>query len=179
LQARPRNLLMMNSDVPVIKKVAWHYVIVQVTMMAGLILLLWKLVFKQNFDSALLWGASIYLIYSFGARYIVLKRHRAGIGLTARSLFAKAIEEFKASYAFLTQHAWLDRFRLIALLSSSAFSYREMALCNIAYSFLRLDNMNAAKDYYKRAEAEFPGSALAIAGLQYIERIESEQILNS
>lgn len=163
----------MSSDIPVIKKVAWHYVIAQVGLMALLILIIWKLFLTHNLNVAALLGSSIYLLYSFGARYILLRRHRSGIALTARGLFEKAIEEFGASYQFLTRFVWLDKFRFIALLSASAISYREMALCNIAYSSLRLDDLRTAKEFYQRAEAEFPGSEMAKAGLLLTEQLEN------
>ena len=60
------------------------------------------------------------------------------------------------------------------LLDSSAIGYREMALCNIAYSYVRLGDKVKAREYYQRAVEEFPESDVATGGLEYLEQGERE-----
>jgi hypothetical protein len=41
----------------------------------------------------------------------------------------------------LNRYAWIDKYRFIIMLDSSAIAYSEMALCNIAYSYIQLGDM--------------------------------------
>ena len=86
--------------------------------------------------------------------------------------FREAIDKFQRSYGFLEKYSWLDKYRFITMLDSSARSYREMALCNIAYSYVQLDDPVSALKYYERALDEFPQSEMAQSGLEYIAQIE-------
>ena len=54
------------------------------------------------------------------------------------------------------------------MLDSSALSYREMALVNIAYSYVQLDEKATALKYYQRALEEFPESKMAQSGIEYV-----------
>ena len=57
------------------------------------------------------------------------------------------------------------------MMSASAISYREMALCNIAFCYSQLGDGQKAESYYRRALDEFPNSALAVAALRMIESV--------
>jgi tetratricopeptide (TPR) repeat protein len=138
-------------------------------MMFGLILLFWKVQFPHDFKLAILYGALGYLLYSFGSKAMALRHHRRGIHLLKRGLFREAISEFQSSYSFLSKYAWLDKYRFITILDSSAMPYREMALCNIGYSYVLLDEKAKAQECYRRALEEFPESDLAKSGLEHTE----------
>ena len=158
------------SEQPTIRrKTAWLPVIPQLVIMLILMLFVWKVFLPDDFWRASGYGAAIYLIYSFGSRAILLKNHRRGINLIKLNSYQEAINEFRLSYEFLTRYSWLDKYRFVTMLASSAISYREMALCNIAYSYARLHEMNAAREAYRRAIREFPESEGAKDGLEYIE----------
>ncbi|MDH3639811.1 MAG: hypothetical protein OES09_15310, partial [Gammaproteobacteria bacterium] len=43
-----------------------------------------------------------------------------------------AIDQFQRSYDFFSKHYWLDKYRGVTMMSPSIWSYREMALMNIA-----------------------------------------------
>ena len=110
-------------------------------------------------------GASIYLAYSFGSRYILAAAHRAGIRLSRHGRFKEAIACYEQSYDFFSRYHWIDRYRSVVLMTPSAISYREMALINIAFCHGQLGNGDAAKQYYEKALDEFPDSVMARAGL--------------
>ena len=137
--------------------------------MFGLILLLWTTRFPDNFNMAMGYGALGYLIYSFGSRAILLRSHRRGINLSKRGLFSEALAEFRSSYLFLSKNSWIDKYRVIVMLDSSAIPYREMALCNLAYCYLQINEKGKAQEYYRKAVAEFPGSEVAKSGLEQVE----------
>jgi tetratricopeptide (TPR) repeat protein len=159
----------MNANITTVRRIAWSYTIPHLLLMLGLILLLWKVQFPDKFDLALLYGALGYLAYSFGSKAILLRNHHRGINLSNLGLFRDAIPEFQSSYSFLSRFSWLDKFRFLTMLDSSAIPYREMALCNIAYAYIRLDEKAKAQEYYRKALAEFPDSEMAKSGLEYIE----------
>lgn len=110
-----------------------------------------------------------YVMYSRGPRLLLTAAHRRGMRLLRAEHFEDAIAQFEQSYAFFSRHAWIDRYRALAMFSPSAISYREMALCNIAHCYDRLGNAAATEAYLRRALAEFPASGLAAQGLKELE----------
>jgi tetratricopeptide (TPR) repeat protein len=137
--------------------------------MLAIVLLVWKVFLPNDFRRASVYGVAIYLIYSFGSKALWLKNHRRGIYLTKLDSYQDAINEFRLSYEFLSKYSWLDKYRFITMLDSSAVSYREMALCNIAYSYAQLNDRSAALQSYRRAVEEFPESEMAKSGISYLE----------
>ena len=166
----------MNTNTPIVKRAAWSYTIVQLLLMAGLMLLLWRGLFPYNFNLAMLYGALAYLAYSFASKATLLGHHRKGIEFIKSHSFCEAITEFESSYMFLSRYAWVDKYRFIIMLDSSAIEYREMALCNIAYSYIQLGDKDKARDYYQRALQENPDSDLAKGGIEYLAQ---ERIIGS
>jgi hypothetical protein len=164
----------MSANIPTVKRIAWSYTILHLLLMLGLILLLWKVKFPDRYDLAMLYGALVYLAYSYGSKSILLKYQRRGVTLTKLGLFRESITEFQASYSFFSKYAWIDKYRFLTMLDSSAVPYREMALCNIAYSHIQLDEKFKAQEYYQRALTEFPESSIAKNGLEYIESGEGK-----
>jgi tetratricopeptide (TPR) repeat protein len=167
-------LSLMSANIPTVRRIAWSYTIPHLLLMLGLILLLWKVQFPDKLDLALLYGALVYLGYSFGSKAVLLKHHRRGINLSKLGLFREAIPEFQSSYSFLNKYPWIDKYRFITMLDSSAISYREMALCNIAYSYIQLEEKGRAQEYYRKALVEFPESHMAKSGLEYVESGEGK-----
>ena len=126
----------MSAQVPIVKRIAWPYLIPQLVVMFGLILVFWKIQFPDQFNLAVMYGALAYLVYSFGSKAIFLRHHRQGINLSKLGRFREAIDEFQASHALLSNYSWIDQYRFITMLDSSAIPYREMALCNTAFSYV-------------------------------------------
>jgi len=163
---------LMNANIPTVRRIAWLYMIPHLLVMFGLILLLWKVQFRNNFNLAMLYGALGYLVYSFGSKALLLRHHRRGINFSKLRLFPEAISEFQSSYSFLSKYSWIDKYRLVTMLDSSAIPYREMALCNVAFSYAQVDEKSRAEEFYRKALEEFPESALAKSGLEYVESRE-------
>ena len=154
---------------PIVKRIAWLYTLPQLLVMFGLILVLWKVQFPNRFDLAMLYGALGYLVYSFVSKALLLRHHRRGIRLSKLKLFREAIPEFQSSYSFLNKYSWLDKYRFITMLDSSAIPYREMALCNVAFSYAQVEEKSRAEEYYQKALEEFPESVMAKVGIEYVE----------
>jgi tetratricopeptide (TPR) repeat protein len=122
---------------------------------------------------ALLIGAGSYLVTSQVLRRGLSAAHREGIAELRRGNLESSIEAFKRSYDFFSHHSWLDRFRYLTLLSSSAYSYREMSLCNVAFLNGQLGRRDEAIAWYRRALQEFPTCSLARASLNLMTQPET------
>ena len=123
----------------------------------------------NNFGYGGACGAASYLIYSFGSKSVLLRHHRRGMYFAKLNSYENAIREFQLRYEFLQKHQWVDKYRFIVMLDSSAISYREMALCNIAYSHVQLQQPVEALQYYRRALGQFPESQAAKDGIVHVE----------
>ena len=159
----------MNSQLQIVRKTAWLYTVPQLLIMLSLMVVAWEVFSRSDFWRGSAYGAAAYLVYSFGAKSILLRNHRKGIYFAKRNSYRDAIREFQFSYEFLYKHQWVDKYRFLVMLDSSAVSYREMALCNIAYSHAQLQEYVQALKYYRRALQQFPESELAKNGVAYIE----------
>ena len=160
----------MASDVPVVRQVAWVSIISQLLVMGVIV----AACYIGGLAEPLLYGPLIYLAISYMLRTYVAKAHRQGIYLVKRKDYAAAIPCFEASYSFFTRKPWVDRYRYFTLLSSSRMTYREMALCNIAFCCSQLGDGEKAVGYYKKVLADYPDNGLAQAGLKMLESTKKQ-----
>jgi tetratricopeptide (TPR) repeat protein len=152
---------------------SWPATIPQLLALAAAVTIGWLTTQSSN---GVFFGAAAYLIYSIGSRKLIPRAHRRGIRLSQAQQFEAAIVAHKESYDFFTRHARLDRFRSITMMSPSAMSYREMALINIAFAYSQIGQGEKAKEYYQRAQEEFPDSGMATAALRMIESVERSHV---
>jgi tetratricopeptide (TPR) repeat protein len=96
-----------------------------------------------------------------------------GVSLLRASRFSDAAPAFECSYAELGRRPWIDRFRFVLLGAASAMSYREMALCNAAFSYSQVGDGARAIQLYEEALREFPNSSLAASSLQMLRTGQS------
>jgi hypothetical protein len=160
----------MPASVPTVKEVAWLSLVPQLAVMALLIGAAFAVVGGQY---AVLIGPVAYLLISQALRRTVAASHRLGIRLLRRGDPEGAIRAFHDSYSFFSRHPWVDRFRYLVMLSSSAYSFREMALCNIAFLHGQLGRADEAVAWYRRALEEFPTCSLARASLAFVTAIKT------
>ena len=160
------------SRVPVIREVAWLAVVPQLVILAAFITI--AAVLRRGYDDrALIFGASTYLVLSFILRNIVSRHHRLGVRLIRAQRFEAAILHFAKSVDFFARHRWIDQFRAVTLLSASRMSYREMAMCNIAFGLSQLGRGSEAKTVYQNVLREYPDNSLANAAMRMITAAES------
>jgi tetratricopeptide (TPR) repeat protein len=160
----------MASNVPTIRQITWISVIPQIVFMLILIFIYHKL----NLKDAALYGLITYLALSISLRNLIPKSHREGLKLTKEHKFENAIPKFENSYKFFTENNWIDKYRFIILLSSSKMSYREMALCNIAFCYSQIGNGQKSIEYYKKTLVEYPENGLALTGLKMLTSTENK-----
>jgi tetratricopeptide (TPR) repeat protein len=155
----------MASNVPVVRQVAWISIIPQLILM-GLIVLA---CYRSGASNPFMYGALIYLAISYGLKTSLAKDHNRGVQLTKQHSYVEAIPFFEASYKYFTAHPWMDKYRYITLLSSSKMCYREMALCNIAFSYSQVGDGKKAAEYYRKTLESFPDNGMAQAGLRMLD----------
>jgi tetratricopeptide (TPR) repeat protein len=158
----------MSSKIPIVKQMAWLSAIPHLIIFACLVLVVRLLGFKSDVPI----GAILFLAIYYILRYQVPKHHRRGIVLYKKKKFTEAIPHFQKSYDFFRNKSWIDKYRYIALLSSSRISYTEMALINMAYCHGQIGNGKESKMLYKKTLEEFPNSEMAKASLRMFESAE-------
>jgi tetratricopeptide (TPR) repeat protein len=154
------------SRVPVVRQISWPAVLLQLAAVGGAIAVG---VYVVRTSDGMILGAAVYLTYSIGSRMLIARDHRRGMRLVHNQEYAAAIQAFEDSYSFFARNTWIDRFRAVVMMSASGISYREMALCNIAFCHSQLGDGEKAGSYYRQALDEFPNSGLATAALRMIE----------
>lgn len=135
-----------------LKDINWLSVLTQVIAIA-LFSLLWH---KLDTNHPLLNGALSYYALSMVLRTLIPRNHRNGITNIKNERYDEAIANFEKSYSFFTKFSWLDKYRLLILLSSSKMSYKQMALNNIAFCYSIKGDRLKSIEYYHRITTEFP-----------------------
>ena len=156
----------MTSNASVVRQIAWLALIPQF-LFAMLLIFLWHYV---HVPDPPFYGLASYLLISFCLRTFIPKNHNKGMQLVKKDQFEEAIPLFEKSYLFFTKYSWIDKYRFITLLSSSAMSYREMSLTNIALCYTKLGNHAKAEEYYGKTFAEFPKSIIAKSALEPLRK---------
>jgi len=159
-----KRFFFMTSKTPIVRQSSFTLVIPQLVAIAVAIFVAVRLSPTYGF----IYGPAVYLLYSFGSRFVLAREHRAGVALAKRQKFDEAIPKFQKSLDFFDRFPWIDRFRSIILMSASAFSYREMALANIGFAYSQIGMGAEARVYYEKCLERFPNSSLATAALRML-----------
>ncbi|MEO7346528.1 MAG: hypothetical protein ABIZ49_05840 [Opitutaceae bacterium] len=129
---------------------------------------------KYPFAAFGAWVAMIALL-----RLLLTGAHRRGISLVKRGQFAEAIPCFKASYAAMKHRPWVDRFRWPLLGSASRWTYREMALANVAFCYGQIGDGAEMRAHYEKTLVEFPDSVLAATALRMMRATQGDPALST
>lgn len=152
----------MASVKPIVRQVNYLYLAIHSVI---IVLLAWIFVFsdvKLPFVSTLL----TFGLLSAVLRCTVSKNQRKGMRLFNKGQYEGAIEEFQKSYSFFTKHSWIDKYRVIFVLSLSQISFKEMAMLNIALCYSQIGDGVKSKEYYEQVLYEFPDSEIAKSALR-------------
>jgi hypothetical protein len=135
----------MSAQIPVGRQMAWISVIPHLAVMALIVAGFYIAGSKDYFLN----GIITYVILSICLRIFIPRFHREGMHRVKRKDFSTAIISFEKS--FFSKYEWVDKYCFLALLSSSALSYRDMALCNIAFCYSQIGEGAKTMSYYKKA----------------------------
>ncbi|UOQ96321.1 tetratricopeptide repeat protein [Hymenobacter sp. 5317J-9] len=158
----------MASNVPVVKQIAWISILPQMVVL-GLIL---TVCYLAGFTNPVFPAFGGYLLLGYVLRAVVASDQRKGMQLVKKHDYAGAIPFFESSYKFFTNNPWVDKYRYVTLLNSSAMDYREMALCNIAFCYSQIGDGLKARAYYKQVLKVYPNNGLAQTALRMMESVE-------
>lgn len=151
------------------------YSIVQYFLIFSLVAFSWVLLGRDGFlVEFILLGIALYLALLFGSRALLTRHHRKGIRQVKKGRLTEAILHFEANLRFFTDHPLLDRWRAVVIFSASALSYRDLALCNLAYCHGQLGDKERMKHFYQQAIALNPENPFAASSLRMIETVEGD-----
>lgn len=112
---------------------------------------------------------SLYFLVFYLSKALLARPFRQGTRLLKKGKYQEAIPVFEAAHAYFNRHPWLDRYRVLFLLSTSAISYREMCLINQAYCHGQTGGASKSEALYREALKLNPDNPLAINALKMIE----------
>ncbi len=154
---------------------SWSRTVPQLLAIVVLIGLVWPLFGSEEKHLASVVGAGVYLLYAQFSKMFIASAHRRGLQLLAAKNYQPAIREFEKSHMFFTRYPQIDHFRAVVLMSPSIWSYREMALLNVAFCYGQLGEVNMAKTTYEQVRSDFPDNDYAIHALKCIENPQAER----
>ncbi len=154
----------MSSNVPIVRQISWPaFAIVFAITLA--FLFAFEYIFQT--DDVFI-GIIIFSILAIILRITVPRSHRKGMKALKQNDFESAIAYFKESVDYFTRNRWVDKYRVITVLSSSKMSFREMGLCNIAFCYSQTMEAEKAKTLYKEILEEYPDNGIAYYALNSI-----------
>lgn len=160
----------MASKVPIVSQVARVSIIPQAILL-GLFIFGFYL---TGIGFPFILGPLTYLALSYGLRNVITRNHQKGMKLVKQENFIEAIPFFEESVKYFSEKAWVDKYRFLAILSSSRMSYREMGLCNIAFCYGQTGNGLKAKELYRSVLNDYPENVLATTAVRLFDSLEIE-----
>ncbi|MBL7951061.1 MAG: hypothetical protein JNM62_05020 [Flavobacteriales bacterium] len=108
-----------------------------------------------------LFGLVAFLIIATLLKRLLIRDFRKGIDILNDKKYEEALPVLERSAAFFKRYPWLDRYRYLLLLSSSAMSYREIVMVGRALCIGRTRSFAETDQAFKEVLREFPESSLA------------------
>lgn len=155
------------AAVPTVRQISWGHLLLQFPLI-GLFIYGYYLLELEYFGP---WGSATYFLLALVLRGLLAGANHRGMQLVKQQRFAEALPFFERSVAFFTAHRWVDTYRFLTMFSSSSMSYKEMALCNIAFCYGQMGQGLRAKAAYERVLQEYPANGLAHAALNLINSL--------
>ena len=160
----------MSAKVPLVRPISWLafliIIIVWISFMA-----IFAFLFQFN---GIYIGSIIFFVLSISLQQIIPASHNKGMKAIKKNDFKTALEHFNNSVDFFTRYNWVDKYRAITLLSTAKMSYREMALCNMAFCYSQKNEAEKAKDLYEQILKEYPDNGVAFYSLNSINTFSNK-----
>jgi tetratricopeptide (TPR) repeat protein len=101
-----------------------------------------------------------------------------GVNLIKQAKFQEAIPFLQDTINYYTKYSWIDKFRFILLISSAKRTIRESSICNLAYCYLQIGQIQKAKEIYQDVLRQYPENINAQNTLNTIHLISQEKLSN-
>ncbi|MBS1660732.1 MAG: tetratricopeptide repeat protein [Bacteroidetes bacterium] len=116
------------------------------------------------------------LVVVYGLKFIFIP----GSSFTAWSRmrqekYEEAVGYFQKDVEYYTKREWIDKYRAALMISWSTISYREIALCGMAYCLIQNGQVKEGKEVYEFVLKEYPESEAARRSLNAINLIQKEE----
>lgn len=161
------------SKVPTVRNISYAGLIPPFASMAVMGFFGWLLVGET-------WGITVgflvFIAFTILSRRLLSRDQIRGMKHLQKDELQEALACFERSYEFFSEHEWIDRFRALTMMTPTAFCYREMALCNIAYCHGQMGDGAKLKATLRRTLEEFPENPLALAGLRSFQASEKSAL---
>lgn len=160
----------MSANVPVVRPISWPAVLI-LTLLSIIFISVFALIFDSD---GIMIGAIVFAALSIVLQAVIARSHKKGMRAIKRNDFEAGIGYFQDSADFFTRNSWIDKYRAITMLSASKMSYREMALCNIAFCYSQTMQAEKAKALYEQILQEFPDNGIAYYSLNSINTFSNK-----
>lgn len=127
---------------------------------------------KGIFALAITFG--IFFLYSYFIRYLVASDHRKGMSAYSKQDYDAAIEHFERSFTFFSNHRWLEKYGCIIFMMASVWSYREIALINIAAAYSMKKETKKYREANEKLLEEYPENKRGKAALEFLDAMKNE-----
>ncbi|HEX7831150.1 MAG TPA: tetratricopeptide repeat protein [Thermoanaerobaculia bacterium] len=168
----------MARKLPVVRVISWPAVLLQLVFFAMLFAFAYW-VLRLSFWPAYLGSAAAILILLVIRRRIFAHDQHVGLKLMRTGRFAEAVEPLQRSLSFFEEHPSIDRYRALVIGSASRMSFRELALCNLAYTHGQLGNGAESRRLYEQVVREYPDNVLARGALNLMNAASSASTTSS
>ena len=123
-------------------------------------------------------GGITYFVVAWSLRLFLQKHQKKGMACMRTKNYEDALKAFKKSFQYFEKHPLVDKYRFITMFSSSAISYRHLALNNIGVCYLYMGDDNKALDYFKKLAEENGSFPHIYDTIEAVKRhiYESEQL---
>ena len=160
----------MSSNVPTVQSISWPSFL---TVFAIVIAFLFGYEYIAKTDD-IFNGVMIFCVIALVLRITIPRGHRKGMNALKQNDFESANAYFKDSVDYFTRNRWVDKYRVITVLSSSKMCFREMGLCNIAFCYSQTGQAEKAKVLYEEILEEYPDNGIAYYALNSINTFSNK-----
>jgi hypothetical protein len=151
----------MKINVPMTSSISYFSIIPHIVMLG----IFSGIFYVLNFSDYLTYGLLTFLLLYFIVRNLVPIEHRKGVKLMKKLKYKDSVSHFEKSVMFFSKYPWIDKYRCIFLLSTSKMTYKEMALCNIAFAFGQIGDGRKAKTLYEEIIKEYPNNGIVLSAI--------------
>jgi len=128
-----------------------------------------------NAPQPILIGSALFLNLAIALKLGLTEDHRKGIHAVKAGRFADAMPYFEQSRTQFEKRPWLGRYRYLLPLSSTAWSYREMAMANKAFCLGQIGRRTDAINSYEEVLGDYPDNVLATVALRMMHANDTQQ----
>lgn len=112
----------------------------------------------------------LYLAITYSIKYSMIPGSTfTGVKFLKKGQFEEALPFIEKDIEYYSSKPWIDKYRFLLMISSSALSFREMSLCNRAWCLLQTGRVKETIDQYESVIRHYPQNVVTRAQLKTIK----------